>query len=250
MKIVLDRIVMTADGLVDIDVPGATGYLDTDYAAKGRAAVEALDQYDLVTVHIEAVPNPLPVMDEAARLGIDVGLVLNPPTPVEAIEPFLDRCSMALVMSVHPGFGGQAFLETVVPKIERLRETIDSRALAADIQVDGGITADTAAIASQAGADVFVAGSTIFGSDDPVAAVNTTDTVFVGGGNTFVLLRDLYDNGLIAPLRERVDAGMPYMGASAGTNIAGMTIGTSNDMPVVYPPTFDAHVERSKGSDS
>ena len=124
-----------------------------------------------VTAHIEAVPNPLALFAEAEQLGIDVGLVINPPTPFEAIEPFLDRCSLAVVMSVHPGFGGQGFLETVVPKIERLRETIDSRALAADIQVDGGITARTAAIASDAGADVFVAGTTIFGSDDPVAAV-------------------------------------------------------------------------------
>jgi ribulose-phosphate 3-epimerase len=124
-----------------------------------------------VTVHIEAVPNPLPVMDEADKLGIDVGLVINPPTPFEAIEPFLDRCSIALVMSVHPGFGGQSFIESVVPKIERLRETIDSHALSADIEVDGGINAHTAVIARAAGADVFVAGTTIFGSDDPVAAV-------------------------------------------------------------------------------
>ncbi len=75
---------------------------------------------------------------------------------------------------------------------------------------------------------------------DPVAAVNDAAAVFVGGGNTFVLLRDLYENGLVAPLRERVNGGMPYMGASAGTNIAGKTTGTSNDMPIVYPPTFDA----------
>ena len=75
---------------------------------------------------------------------------------------------------------------------------------------------------------------------DPVAAVNAADAVFAGGGNTFVLLRNLYENGLVAPLRERVDAGMRYMGASAGTNIAGMTIGTTNDMPIVYPPTFNA----------
>ena len=135
-----------------------------------------------VTVHIEAVPSPLAVFAEADQLGIDVGLVINPPTPFEAIEPFLDRCSLAVVMSVHPGFGGQAFLETVVPKIERLRETIDSRALAADIQVDGGITADTAAIASLAGADVFVAGSTIFGSDDPVAAVKELRSIVAREG--------------------------------------------------------------------
>lgn len=75
---------------------------------------------------------------------------------------------------------------------------------------------------------------------DPAAAVNAADAVFVGGGNTFVLLRDLYESGLMAPLRERVNAGMPYMGASAGTNIAGKTIGTTNDMPIVCPPTFEA----------
>ena len=124
-----------------------------------------------VTVHIEAVPNPLPVMAEAEKLGIDVGLVINPPTPFAAIEPYLDRCSMALVMSVNPGFGGQSFMGTVVPKIEQLRETIDSHALSAEVQVDGGITPETAAIARAAGADVFVAGTTIFGSNDPVAAV-------------------------------------------------------------------------------
>jgi ribulose-phosphate 3-epimerase len=76
---------------------------------------------DGVTVHIEAVPNPLPVIAEAEKLGIDVGLVINPPTPFEAIEPFLDHCSLALVMSVHPGFGGQGFLDSVVPKIEEMR---------------------------------------------------------------------------------------------------------------------------------
>ena len=135
-----------------------------------------------VTVHIEAVPNPHPVMDEADRLGMDVGLVLNPPTPFEAIEPFLDRCSMALVMSVHPGFGGQAFIEDVLPKIETLRETIDSHALSADIQVDGGITARTAALARAAGADVFVAGTTIFGSSDPVAAAEQLRSIVMTEG--------------------------------------------------------------------
>ena len=135
-----------------------------------------------VTVHIEAVPNPHPVMDEADKLGMDAGLVLNPPTPFEAIEPFLDRCSMALVMSVHPGFGGQAFIEDVLPKIETLRETIDSYALSADVQVDGGITARTAALARAAGADVFVAGTTIFGSSDPVAAAEKLRSIVTTEG--------------------------------------------------------------------
>ncbi len=75
---------------------------------------------------------------------------------------------------------------------------------------------------------------------DAAAALRDADAVFAGGGNTFVLLRDLYDNGVVAPLRERINEGMRYMGASAGTNIAGLTIGTTNDMPVVYPPTFEA----------
>ncbi|MGD8327983.1 MAG: dipeptidase PepE [Acidobacteriota bacterium] len=76
--------------------------------------------------------------------------------------------------------------------------------------------------------------------EDPVAAVEQADAVFAGGGNTFVLLRDLYAHGLLEPLQARIAAGMPYMGASAGSNIAGLTIGTTNDMPIVYPPSFDA----------
>jgi dipeptidase E len=75
---------------------------------------------------------------------------------------------------------------------------------------------------------------------DPVAAVKEADGVFVGGGNTFVLLRALYDAELVEPLRERALAGMPYMGSSAGSNLAGLTIGTTNDMPVVEPGSFRA----------
>lgn len=75
---------------------------------------------------------------------------------------------------------------------------------------------------------------------DARAAVQAAESVFVGGGNTFVLLRALWDNDLIAPLRRRVAAGMPYMGSSAGSNVAGLTIGTTNDMPIVQPSTFEA----------
>lgn len=76
--------------------------------------------------------------------------------------------------------------------------------------------------------------------DEPAKAVREAEAVFIGGGNTFVLLRQLYQNKLVEPLRERVQKGMPYMGTSAGTNVAGRTIGTTNDMPIVHVKTFDA----------
>ncbi len=125
-----------------------------------------------VTVHIEAVPDPQPVVDEAARLGLDVGLVINPPTPVEAVQPYLDQCSMVVVMGVNPGFGGQSFIEAVVPKISRLREIIHSSALPTDIQVDGGIDRRTAALVGAAGANVIVAGTSVFHAADPAAAID------------------------------------------------------------------------------
>lgn len=76
--------------------------------------------------------------------------------------------------------------------------------------------------------------------DNPKQAIAEADGIFTGGGNTFLLLKTLYENGLIEPLREAVNSGTPYMGSSAGSNITGLTIGTSNDMPIVYPPSFDA----------
>jgi len=76
--------------------------------------------------------------------------------------------------------------------------------------------------------------------DDPARAATEAEGVFIGGGNTFVLLRDMYDNGLVDVLRERIAEGMPYAGTSAGSNVAGMSIGTSNDMPIVHPPSFAA----------
>ncbi len=126
---------------------------------------------DLVTMHVEAVPDPTDVAAQARAAGLDFGLVLNPPTPFAAVEPFVELCDMLLVMSVQPGFGGQAFMPEVLDKVAAARKLIDSRALATDIQIDGGISVDTAPAARRAGADVFVAGSAVFGFDDPVAAI-------------------------------------------------------------------------------
>lgn len=135
---------------------------------------------DGVTVHIEAVPNPIPVMDEADNLGLDIGLVINPPTPVASIEPFLDRCRLAVVMSVNPGFGGQAFIPETLPKIASLRKIIDSAALSTDIEVDGGIDPVTAIAAAQAGADVLVAGTAVFRSEEPHQAVRAIEKAATG----------------------------------------------------------------------
>lgn len=132
---------------------------------------------DGVTVHIEAVPNPNPVAAEARLLELDFGLVVNPPTPISAIEPYIEMATMVVVMSVHPGYGGQSFIEATLPKIEQLREIIDAHALTADIEVDGGIDLRTAASAREAGADVFVAGTSVFRADDPVAAVKRLHTI-------------------------------------------------------------------------
>ena len=103
-------------------------------------------------------------------LGLDVGLAVNPDTPFEAFEPFLAEIDLVLLMTVFPGFGGQKFMDEVVPKIRRTAEFIAERGLDVAIQVDGGIDERTAPIVAEAGATVFVAGSAIFGAESPAAA--------------------------------------------------------------------------------
>jgi ribulose-phosphate 3-epimerase len=132
---------------------------------------------DGVTAHIEAVPNPIPVIEECSFLGLDVGLAVNPATPVDAIMPYLDRLSMVLVMSVQPGFGGQSFIEASLAKVEAIRTAIDARALVTNVQIDGGITLANATRARDAGADILVAGNSVFRADDPSAAVRELKTI-------------------------------------------------------------------------
>jgi dipeptidase E len=105
----------------------------------------------------------------------------------------------------------------------------------------GGIShTDYTAKAREAFEAMGVQLSGVHEAADPVSAVQQAEAVFIGGGNTFLLLRQLYANKLIEPLQKRVEQGMPYMGTSAGTNVAGKTIGTTNDMPIVFPKSFDA----------
>lgn len=126
---------------------------------------------DLITVHLEAVPDPQRVAARAAEEGLGFGVVVSPPTPWEAIRPYLDLCEMVVVMSVHPGFGGQSFMPEVLGKVEALRKEVDSQGLATDIQIDGGIAAGTIRSARDAGANVFVAGTSVFGQQDRAAAI-------------------------------------------------------------------------------
>ena len=131
---------------------------------------------DLATVHIEVFPDPTAVAAIAREVDLEFGLVINPPTPFEAIEPFIEIADMVVVMSVHPGFGGQSFIDSVLPKIERVRKFVDSAGLSTDIEVDGGIDVSTIRSAREAGADVFVAGTSIFREPDPVAAAKMLRT--------------------------------------------------------------------------
>jgi ribulose-phosphate 3-epimerase len=124
---------------------------------------------DRCIVHVE-LRDPRPLFDELRARNVGVGLVLNPPTPVEAVLPYLDEIDLLLVMSVNPGWGGQAFIAGVLDKVAAVRAEIDSRGLRCEIEIDGGINVDTAGAAAAAGCDILVAGSAVFRAPDPVVA--------------------------------------------------------------------------------
>ena len=124
---------------------------------------------DGCSVHVE-VGGTADLIQEMRSLGLHAGLAVNPETPIEMCEPWLDRIDLLLVMSVHPGFGGQHFMDVAVPKVARAAEIARRDGLDLTIEVDGGIDAATVGRVAAAGATMFVAGSAIFGKDDPVAA--------------------------------------------------------------------------------
>jgi ribulose-phosphate 3-epimerase len=120
---------------------------------------------DIITVHVEAGPHIHRSLQAIRALGKKAGVTLNPGTPVETIEPVIDIVDLILVMSVNPGFGGQAFVPYAAEKIARLRALAGVRPI--DIEVDGGITAENAASVARAGANVLVAGSAVFKGGKP-----------------------------------------------------------------------------------
>ena len=121
---------------------------------------------DLISVHIEASPNLHRTVQQIRALGKKASVSLNPHTSIDGLRTILPDLSMVLLMTVNPGFGGQRFIDTVVPKIRELRDEIDRRHLDVDIEVDGGIDPETARVVVDAGANVLVAGSAVFGRPD------------------------------------------------------------------------------------
>lgn len=142
--------------------------------------IENPDQYieafakagaDYITVHVEACRHLHRTIHLIKSFGVKAGVVLNPATPVEWIEPILSDVDMVLLMTVNPGFGGQKFISSVLPKIRKVKELADAKGLDLEIEIDGGVNEETAALCIEAGATVLVAGSAVFNQSDRAQAI-------------------------------------------------------------------------------
>ncbi len=142
--------------------------------------IENPDQYieqfakagaDYITVHVEACRHLHRTIQLIRSFGVKPGVVLNPHTPIESIAHILEDIDMVLFMTVNPGFGGQKFIPSVLPKVEALSSMVKERGLNIDIEIDGGITAETIVPCVKAGANIFVAGSAIYSKEDRAAAL-------------------------------------------------------------------------------
>jgi ribulose-phosphate 3-epimerase len=125
---------------------------------------------DVITIHPESTPNVHYGLMLIRELGCKAGVVINPGTPVEAVEPVSDLIDLCLVMSVNPGWGGQRYIPSSTGRVAKLRAMLPPEVV---LEIDGGISLETIDEARDAGVDLFVAGSSVFGADDPAAAFNT-----------------------------------------------------------------------------
>ena len=128
---------------------------------------------DMISVHCEAEPHLQRALQMIRDGGAKAGIAINPATPAESLTTAIEFCDFVLVMTVNPGFGGQRFIEPVVPKIRHIAQLVRERGLAVEIEVDGGIDARTAPAVVSAGARILVAGSAVFGQPDRAAAMET-----------------------------------------------------------------------------
>jgi ribulose-phosphate 3-epimerase len=133
-------------------------------------------------VHQEVLHDPLPILEPFRLEGIRVGIAINPNTPIRVLLPYVANIDLSLCMTVHPGFGGQSFIEESVDRIQRLRELIEAENPRCELEVDGGINHVTASRAAAAGANVLVAGTAIFGSPDGAAVAVRKMKELVGCG--------------------------------------------------------------------
>ncbi len=127
---------------------------------------------DILTFHYEACSDSAALLDKIKAAGCKAAISIKPKTEASEIFHLLDKCDMVLVMTVEPGYGGQSFMPDMLPKIKELREECNRRGLDIDIQVDGGINPDTAKLCREAGANVLVAGSSVFKATDRKAAID------------------------------------------------------------------------------
>jgi len=126
---------------------------------------------NIITVHAEECPHLHRTVQGIKSLEVQAGVALNPSTPLSAIEHVLADLDVVLIMTVNPGFGGQKFITSMVPKIERLSRMIREQGLDVKIEIDGGVDTETAPTVARAGAEILVAGSAVYGKEDPVAAI-------------------------------------------------------------------------------
>ncbi|MBR1730850.1 MAG: ribulose-phosphate 3-epimerase [Ruminococcus sp.] len=126
---------------------------------------------DIITFHIESDSNPFETIKKIKSRGVKVGLVLKPDTQAKVVFPYLEQLDMVLVMTVEPGFGGQSFMENMLPKVREIRKEIERRNLDALIEVDGGISAANIGLCAEAGVDVAVAGTAVFKAENPAQVI-------------------------------------------------------------------------------